>query len=181
MKRVTKDDMEIAVARFAGIQRNLVIPNLSHSFFAHECDVVSVSQAGYMTEYEIKTSLADLRREWGKQRWKWHRYYRDNPNPNRFTRDGFSDLIRQYIICVPDAIGDRALPLIPDDIGAGLFTFDERPYFPEAGLFISRKLAHPRINASARKLTLAEREHIGRLMAMRYWGQRRREAGIGYF
>lgn len=182
MARPTKEDLELAVARYVGIQRSLVIPNLSHSFFVHECDVVAVSAAGYMTEYEIKTSVGDLRREWSKDRWKLFRYYRDHPPVHRYgTRDGFSTLVRRYVIVVPDAIGDKCLPLIPEDVGAGLITFAERSGRPDAGLFVKRELAKPRVNTAARKVTPDERAHLGHLMALRYWGARRRSAGLGYF
>ena len=40
---------------------NIVVPNVSHSFFSfHEADLISLSQAGYATEVEIKTNRADL-------------------------------------------------------------------------------------------------------------------------
>jgi hypothetical protein len=49
---------------------NIVVPNVSHSFFYfHEADIISLSPAGYATEVEIKTTRADLVADKKKGRW----------------------------------------------------------------------------------------------------------------
>ena len=172
---ITKADLEIALARYVDYRQNLVIPNLSHAFFPYwESDIIAISGSGYMTEYEIKTSVSDLKREWRKQRWKWLTFPRRGVGKNGRPRNEFVDLIRRYIIVVPDSIADKCQGLIPEAVGAGLLTFDR--YSEESGLgdrlFISRELQKPKVNRDARKITDAERQHLGHLMALRYWTAR---------
>ena len=158
-------EIQYAVARWAGIQRSLLIPNLSHAFFPYwEADLVAVLPSGYMTEYEIKISVADVKREWNKDRWK--------PPGRRI----FANIIRRYYVVMPAARAEQAVPLIPDDVGAGVLTVE---YVEIRSNMISRvtELRKPKINTMARKVTDSERIHLGNLMAMRYWNERRRHEG----
>jgi hypothetical protein len=52
--------MEIALIGFLDIRKNIIVNNVSWGLFNHECDLVSVSKAGYATEIEIKISRGDL-------------------------------------------------------------------------------------------------------------------------
>jgi hypothetical protein len=64
---MTTLDIEIAVMRFFGIRRNLIVPNISWGMGLHECDLLILSKSGYASEVEIKISrsdlLADLKKE----------------------------------------------------------------------------------------------------------------------
>ena len=52
------------------LRQEILVPNVSWGLVSWgECDLLAVSAAGYVTEYEIKLSLADFKREWGKKRW----------------------------------------------------------------------------------------------------------------
>ena len=75
-----------------------------------ECDLLKVEKSGYLTEFEIKTSVADLQREWKKKRWT-----------NSFYFDKFRKTIRRYFIVLPKAIAEKAalLPLWPTCSGSG--------------------------------------------------------------
>ena len=64
-------DIEIAVMKWIGIRRNLVIPNVSWGISMkhpttykwmglHECDILSLTKSNYAMEVEIKTTKSDL-------------------------------------------------------------------------------------------------------------------------
>lgn len=63
-----------------------VIPNVNGRF-PWECDLICITGAGYVTEFEIKTSKADLKADFKKRK---HDYYRTQGNygyriPNRLV------------------------------------------------------------------------------------------------
>ena len=66
-KRPKIIDMEIAVATFIDNNQNLIIPNLSYGMFMHECDLFVLTKSSYGYEIEIKTSKADLFKDFEKR------------------------------------------------------------------------------------------------------------------
>lgn len=57
-------DIEIAVARFLGWRRLIIVPNVSWGLgLGHEADLLVMWASGFCEEYEIKISLTDLRAE----------------------------------------------------------------------------------------------------------------------
>jgi len=42
-------DIEIAVMEYLGTRTNLIVPNVSWGMDLHECDILSLSKAGYAT------------------------------------------------------------------------------------------------------------------------------------
>ena len=173
-KQIPKLDastLQVLVAQYAGILRNLVVPNVSNAFFAWESDILVITPSGYATEYEIKISVADLKREWRKERWR-----------NERLRRVFTNRIRRYVIVVPHTIAEKCLPHIPDDLGAGLLSFE--PVTDHDGNYWGHK-AHewvkPRINGRASRWTETERIHLGQGAAIRYWQERKKTTGLPYF
>ncbi len=148
--RASERSMACALARWINVRKNLVVPNVSWGLVMFgEMDLISVSAADYVTEYEIKTSIPDLKREWTKKRWTRQRH-----------RMEFEGIIKRYFICVPLELVEKAKPLIPRDVGAGLLSIDNN----------SRVLqVMPARGNRARKITNAERYKIARLGVLRYW------------
>ena len=89
-------DMEIAVMKHFDIVQNLIVPNISWGISGlHECDILSLSKAGYATEIEIKISKADLMSDKKKEHGHRHRY------------------IANLYFCVPSFLKQIALEEIP--------------------------------------------------------------------
>jgi hypothetical protein len=64
-------------------QKLLILPNISLPGYAYESDVVAITKAGYFSEYEIKVTRSDFRRDFEKveadyvrdpeSEWKWNK------------------------------------------------------------------------------------------------------------
>ena len=55
--------MEIALANYFNYRANIVVTNISWGMGLHECDLLVLSKAGYLTEIEIKVSKSDLKND----------------------------------------------------------------------------------------------------------------------
>ena len=117
-----------------------------------ECDLLKVEKSGYLTEFEIKTSVADLQRERKKKRWT-----------NSFYFDKFRKTIRRYFIVLPKAIAEKAAPHIPEAVGAGVMTVAEQQSKYEDWYFgpFTFVLIKPKPNPEAIPVTDAERRSPG--------------------
>lgn len=142
-KTLTCLDIEIAIARQFDFRRNLIVPNVSYGLnFRHELDVAVVTKEGYVTEFEIKTSAQDLKRDLLKQH--GHR----------------SDKIRRQFVAVPKFLAELAVVTFPESWGV-LSLGDDK--------WNLETLRHPRINKTARPLRNDEMTHLYELAAMRTW------------
>ena len=56
-------EIECAVARYFNPRINLIVPNISWGLDIHECDLLVLTQAGYLYEIEIKTTISDTKRD----------------------------------------------------------------------------------------------------------------------
>ena len=92
-------EIEIAIIKYLDYRQNLTVPNISWSFFNHECDLLSLSKSGYATEIEIKISKSDLK----KDKEKWHNHY--------------SQLIKNFYFAVPEELKEYAINNIPKEAG----------------------------------------------------------------
>jgi hypothetical protein len=108
-------EMEIAVMRMLDVRNNIVVPNVSWGISAiiegeyncsykrckslHECDILSLSKANFGTEYEIKTSKADLKADIKKK------HGHDHP------------LIKRLFYAVPTKLVEYATEILPEDVG----------------------------------------------------------------
>ena len=86
--KLTTLDMEISLARFLNPRINLIVPNVSWGFSIHECDLLIVTPSNYLWEVEIKTSMADLK----KDKEKYHKH--------------IDDRIKRLYFAVPDYLND---------------------------------------------------------------------------
>jgi hypothetical protein len=104
-KRYTTLDIEVILMEGLGIRTNTVVPNVSWGLdLNHECDLLSVTPAGWATEYEIKVSKSDLLRD--KEKKHGHR----------------SDKIKQLYFVIPYYLED-CIDEIQQD--AGVIVIDE--------------------------------------------------------
>lgn len=56
-------EIELAVAEYFGVRRNIIVPNVGWGLYLHECDLLILSKSRYAYEIEIKTSKLDLKRD----------------------------------------------------------------------------------------------------------------------
>ena len=155
------DDVTRALVRGMDIRRTLTVRNVSWGFVQWgECDLLALSNAGYLTEYEIKVKPADIYREWNKKRWGHEPY-----------RRAFDGMIRRYYMVVPQKIQAVAEFAMPEDVGGGVIVADfERPNHPIPGT-VAHCVKAARVNKKARKLNDKERLQLARLGTMRYWSR----------
>jgi len=68
--KLTTNDIILAMTdkrKPCNLSSHLVVSNLSWGFKIHECDMISVTNAGYATEIEIKVSVADTKKDLEKR------------------------------------------------------------------------------------------------------------------
>ena len=106
MKTLKYNEKQIQRSLFYDLNERsvpIIIPNVSYSWLFWEADLIGVSKAGYMSEFEIKISKSDFLKDFKKRK---HRYYPKGPYnnriPNYFWYVAPFDAIP---ICVPDYAG----------------------------------------------------------------------------
>ena len=62
-RKLKTDEMEVALAEYFDSRANLIVPNVYHSFFKHELDLLVLTKSGYAYEIEIKITAADLKKD----------------------------------------------------------------------------------------------------------------------
>ena len=149
--------MELALSSYFDYGVNLIVPNVHWGKYAHECDVLIVSKAGYCTEVEIKTSRDDLRNDMKK----WHGHNGGHQ-------------IKYLYFAVPTLLEEAALEFAPER--AGIITVRDKdnvpsvyPYHPKC-----RRVRDAMTNKAATKMSDRDRYKIARLGALRIWGLKRK-------
>lgn len=145
---ITTADMEVALTQRksspAYFRTHPVVVNRCAWMFGHEADLISVTEAGYCTEIEIKVSKSDFMADFRK----------------KVSHD--SAYIKYFYYAVPEYMAEYAMERLPE--GAGLLVvYPMRP----CGYVKIRKAAVARKGAC--KLTDKQLYDHQRLMAMRYW------------
>lgn len=100
-------EIEVALAKYFNVRRNIIVPNVSWGLFSHELDMCVVSNSGYVTEIEIKVSLSDLKKDLEK---KHHHIDYENK-------------IKYLYFAIPWYLQDK-IEHIPDN--AGVLIYNER-------------------------------------------------------
>ena len=132
---------------------HLVVPNVSSGLAIHECDLLSVTNARYATEIEIKISVADTK----KDKLKKHQHK--------------SNKIKYLYFAMPHYILDKAREYVPEH--AGIYSI--KPYYWRKQLLYKVVKERPaKVNPNHRKLTEKEYSQLQRLVAMRYFSLLRR-------
>jgi hypothetical protein len=135
-------------------QRYVCVPNVSWGLVGlpGEADLLALAPSGYLYEVEIKTSIADYKREAAKAK---HRQQHIAPRPS---------IVRGFYFALPLSIAGKAMALdvVP---GAGYFAISDDEYGFHCDNVRSASLRR------ARKLTIPERAQLMRLGVMRYWSR----------
>ena len=157
-------DIQKAMARTIDLRVKLLVPNVSWGLVSWgECDLLAMSGSGYLTEYEIKVSAADIKREWRKKRWV--------SGGRRLA--AFNTLIKEYYMVVPQKLEQVAIDNMPDFVGGGIIVADYQPpeYMRRHQNPGPRWVRNATINKDARKLNAEERFQLARLGTLRYWSK----------
>jgi hypothetical protein len=145
---LTVNDIEMAVAEHFGIRTHIIVPNVSWGLGVHECDLLSVTKAGYATEIEIKVSRQDIKADFKKR----HAHK--------------SSKIKYLYFAIPDVLRD-SIEFIPDK--AGIFIISKNNY----GGIICIEERKPVACKFARKLTDKEILKVATLGTMRIWNMKK--------
>ena len=137
----TASEIEIILSNYIDIRRNLVVPNVSWGLSLHECDVLSMTHAGYLTEYEIKVSASDLKKDLEKRH--GHK----------------SDKIKFLYFVIPSRLA-KYIEFIPERAGVLVVNSKGKIF----------KIADAKPNVRAQALTEKEKYELARLGALRIWG-----------
>ena len=135
-------------------RKYVVVPNVSWGLLPHEADMIAMTDAGYLSEVEIKVSKADFLAD----REKYKHKLAESRGPH--------ELIKEFYYAMPTTVWEKCKP---DDLptGAGLILCGQRN---EWGNDIKARVAQKATpNLGARKMRDDERHQLMRLGYMRYW------------
>jgi len=153
--KITTLEMEVALSTYFNYRVNLIVPNVSWGMSIHECDLLIVSQAGYLTEVEIKVTKADLKADAKK----WHGHE--------------SRIIKRLFFALPDYL-ENCIDMVPERAGIILVRPKDNvrgvyPYRPRC-----KEIRPAQRNKAAGKLGDTDRYKVARLGALRIWNLKRK-------
>jgi len=155
-KSISTIEIEIALSKHFGVQKNIIVPNISWGFLSHEMDLAIISKSGYLTEIEIKISKSDFLKDFQKQ----HNHI---DKQNR---------ISHFYFAMPKIIYDKVSDKIPEH--AGVIICDRKKHKKWNGEkyvdneYIDIEIVKNAIKIkNARKLTIEEQFIISKLGCMR--------------
>lgn len=147
-RKINTVDIEIAVASYFDYRKNLIVPNVSWGLGLHECDLLVLSKAGYLTEIEIKVSKYDLIAD----RKKRHEHK--------------THKVKYLYFAVPHYLIEEGLKYIPEN--AGLIAVAKSRVRP--GQYVVWVKKEARANSYSYCVGEKERLKMARLGTMRIWG-----------
>jgi len=159
--KFTEAEICLALANWSELFRQqCCIPNVSWGIYTnHECDMVSFTHSGVVTEYEIKTTWSDWKNDWTKDRWAETDRH---GNPRRVMPKNIS----RYYYVVPkdvyDGHHDEVKLPIPE---AGIVTYTRNHYGQIRFSFVKKAMAIP----GSVKIDKDTMYRFARLGVMRYW------------
>lgn len=109
-------DIEIALAEEFGWKRNVIVFNVNGISgklpIFHECDMLVMTKAGYLTEIEIKRSFTDFCNEFKKS------HHHESYGPD----------IKEFWYCVPQGILQKVKEKLSEKgwCPSGIITYDEK-------------------------------------------------------
>jgi hypothetical protein len=159
--KITTLDIEIAIAD--EFKSCITVPNVSYGMFSHECDIITLSKAGYCSEFEIKVSKSDLKNDFKKK----HTH-----NDGRY---GGANKIKYLWYAMPECMKD-CVDIIPANAGIMLAYWSweyTRKYW-----FLSLKRVREPVKQSTYKFSEQERVKLLELMCWRIWGMKKKFATI---
>lgn len=122
-KKITTLEMEIALMRYFGVTKYLIINNTYETMF--ECDILAITKAGYATGVEIKVSKSDLKNDLKKKHIK--NLGSKVPYFNKDAKEHYFGQFKKFYYAVPIELQDEALKQIPSF--CGLFIAYETKYY----------------------------------------------------
>lgn len=111
-------DLEIALMNYLDIRKNLVVPNVTNqtNLVAFETDILSLSKSGYASAFELKVSLADLKKDLDKKHiWMLNNDFGYGGKPAIMY---FYSNLKYFYYVVPENLREKAIEQIP--VFAGL-------------------------------------------------------------
>lgn len=169
---LTVEQIQRLIVNYEGGARvNIFVPNVSWGYFkSHEADLLMISKAGYLTEFEIKRSWSDFLAD--------------------FKKDGthFEGKVAHLYYVVPESIADKCWEYIEQHKYAEPYTRLPWRNYPPVGLMyysengrMSRPYNAPHLarftdsNDNEYKLFLEEQLAIMRLGLLRLWTKQTKE------
>jgi len=159
-ERITTIEMEECLARYFNYRKNVIVPNVSWGFYIHECDLLVMTKAGYLSEVEIKISKADLKKDQNKN-------HQHNDSHNR---------IKELWFAIPEYLQD-SIDLIPGRAGVIIVSkYWAKSYYWQGEKLITtaRTLRQAKVNHKAEKLYGNEKFILARLGALRIWSLKKK-------
>ncbi|MCM1301982.1 MAG: hypothetical protein NC226_09710 [Bacteroides cellulosilyticus] len=148
-------EIELALLDWCGGERsNIAVPNVTTGLFwglPFEADLLVMSKAGYVTEFEIKRSYTDFVADFKK----------DASAHN-------APQIYNFYYVVPISIIEKVMKYLREYVEEepAVLAYDETGKFKNYGGYPQRK--------GGRKLFLEEQLKLARLGTLRYWALRRK-------
>lgn len=153
---MTAEDLTLDLFDLFNPRQNIMVPNVSWGLFIHrEVDLLKVTASGYAHEYEIKVSLADLKRDGIKRRDRRQ-----------------CELIRSKTYVMPAAM-EKHVDLIPVECGYILMAPRQEGRASHATRRVHAR-REAETNKCCRKLTDREIAKVARLGALRIPGLMRK-------
>lgn len=140
-------EIECLLARRFDVRTDIIVPNVSHGAAVHECDVLVVNKSGYATEFEIKVSKSDLKKDAKKA----HKH--------------LSNRIKYLYFAIPEKL-EGCIDMIPQHAGIIIIRYTKNLTFD--GFWMEQfRAAEP---TWAQKWTDSEMNNLNRLGTMRIFG-----------
>jgi len=166
---ITLNEIEVAIAKYYGIRKHIIVPNVSWGFCwkdkdgwhsMHECDMFIIRKSGYAIEVEIKRTKSDLLNDFKKR------------------HGHVSTKIREFYYAIPEEKADEWSKLIPEH--AGIITYykyvqdiwdRKKSRWTDKTKWVMgvKTMRKAKINKFSVKLTTEEQFKIARLGTLRIW------------
>jgi len=145
---------------------DLIVPNVSWGLLPYEADLLCVKKSGLCTEFEIKRSFEDFKKD--------------------FTKDHFHDaeIIECFYYVIPEKIVDKVKSFLtdrfePENVPA-IIQFNESGNLKRVMCDNGIDPFGHNLRKIYRKVTSDERAILGRLVSLRYWSVQEDICSVGY-
>jgi hypothetical protein len=178
---MTEHEAQNLLHRYASIrQHECIVPNV-FAAYSWESDVLSITRAGYVHEYEIKVSLADFKKDAGKT--EKHEILKTGSRPTSDCEQRFIDKSIPIKWCNYDPATNRVIGNRPNYFWyacpQGIIPLDDVP--AHAGLIYLAGSSYSIVKDAPllhrEKVTDKIKQHIITSFAFKYWRMRLRTMG----
>ncbi|RXZ68967.1 hypothetical protein EPT53_08110 [Fusobacterium necrophorum] len=150
-------EIELALFYYCFKKNKAILPRVQRGYIVnHECDMLLCSKNNYLTEIEIKVSIADIKADLKKKH---------GHNDNR---------LKKVIFCIPEEILEKAEEIIPKKFGIWTVEYKEVTvyHFYESKKefqYIVKEFRKAHINKDVQKVSEEVVWEMWRLSSLRYW------------